>query len=132
MDQVRQLTVENAKVFFSEEKKLFPYFETLSNIGLDYLTLGQALHTYSGGELQRLKLASALLEKKHKKSLYLLDEPTTGLHFKDVETLLRLMNHMVDIGHSIIVTEHNQDLIRHADHVIELGPEGGEAGGYLL
>ncbi|NOZ34672.1 MAG: excinuclease ABC subunit UvrA [Chlorobi bacterium] len=131
ISEVLQLTAEEAKDFFSENKKLLPYFETLNQIGLDYLTLGQRLNTFSGGELQRIKLASSLLSKQKGKNLYLLDEPSTGLHFKDIETLLKLLNRMCESGHSIILIEHNQDIIRHADYVIELGPEGGGEGGYL-
>jgi len=94
--------------------------------------LGQSLNTFSGGELQRIKLSKALINKKNKKTLFLLDEPTTGLHFKDTETLIKLFFRITEKGHTIILTEHNQDIIRHADYVIELGPEGGDAGGYLL
>ena len=129
--EVLQLTVSQAQDFFSDNKKMHPYFKMLSKIGLGYLTLGQPLNTFSGGELQRIKLVSALINKT-KTTLFLLDEPTTGLHFKDIETLIKLLKYMTKQGHSIILTEHNQDLIRHADYIIELGPEGGDYGGYLL
>ncbi|RLD51726.1 MAG: excinuclease ABC subunit A [Bacteroidetes bacterium] len=129
---ILQFTVTEATHFFSDNKKLLPYFKILSEIGLDYLTLGQSLNTFSGGELQRLKLASSLIEKKKGNNLYLLDEPSTGLHFKDIETLLKLMNNMTETGHTIIIIEHNQDIIRHADYVIELGPEGGDLGGNIV
>ncbi|MCF6184408.1 MAG: ATP-binding cassette domain-containing protein, partial [Bacteroidales bacterium] len=129
--EVLQLTAEEAKNFFSKNKKLLPYFETLMQIGLNYLTLGQRLNTFSGGELQRIKLVSSLLMKQKGKNLYLLDEPSTGLHFNDIETLLKLLNKMCENGHTVILIEHNQDIIRHADYVIELGPEGGNEGGYL-
>ncbi len=132
INDVLNLSVLEACNLFYSHKKLEPYFKILKKIGLDYLQLGQALNTFSGGELQRIKLASALIEKKDKNTLFLLDEPTTGLHFKDVETLIILMNEMVNNGHSIILTEHNQDIINHADYIIELGPEGGEGGGYLM
>ncbi len=128
---VLQLTVKEAKKFFSEDKKLSPFFEILSQTGLDYLALGQRLNTFSGGELQRIKLSVSLLNQKGK-NLYLLDEPSTGLHFKDTETLLKLLNKMCENGHTIILIEHNQDIIRHSDYVIELGPEGGDEGGYLI
>ena len=127
-----QLTVTEAKEFFTDYKKLTPYFNILKKIGLDYLTLGQSFHTFSGGELQRIKLTAALIDKKHKKALFLLDEPTTRLHYKDVETLIYLLNYMTETGHTIILTEHNQDIFRLADYVIELGPEGGDKGGYLI
>jgi len=131
INQVLEMTVEEAKDFF-ESPKLKPYLEILSKTGLNYLTLGQSLYTFSGGEMQRIKLAGGLINKQNKNSLYLLDEPTTGLHFKDVENLLLLIDEMIERGHSVIVIEHNQDVIRHADKLIELGPEGGENGGYLL
>ncbi|MCF6366466.1 MAG: excinuclease ABC subunit UvrA [Bacteroidales bacterium] len=130
--EVMHLTVSEASKFFSDNKKLLSYFYVLSQIGLDYLTLGQSLNTFSGGELQRIKLALSLSEKQHGKTLYLFDEPTTGLHFKDTETLLKLMDYMCDKGNSIILTEHNRDIIRYADYVIELGPEGGNNGGHLI
>ncbi|MCD6556544.1 MAG: excinuclease ABC subunit UvrA [Bacteroidales bacterium] len=130
--EVLQLTVSEASNFFADNKKLSPYFEILKNTGLDYITLGQSLNTFSGGELQRIKLSKALINKKNKKTLFLLDEPTTGLHFKDTETLIKLFCRITENGHTIILTEHNQDIIRHADYVIELGPEGGDAGGYVI
>jgi excinuclease ABC subunit A len=99
---------------------------------LDYISLGQSLNTYSGGEIQRLKLAKALAKKQTDKNMYLLDEPTTGLHFEDIKKLIKLFKNMVNLGHCIILTEHNEDMINHADHIIELGPVGGDEGGYLL
>ena len=129
---ILQLSISEAADFFDENKNLKPYFEILKNTGLDYIMLGQSLHTFSGGELQRIKSAKALLEKQYKKTLFLLDEPSAGLHFKDIETLLKLFNKITESGHTIILTEHNRDIISHADYFIELGPEGGEEGGYLI
>jgi excinuclease UvrABC ATPase subunit len=101
----------------------------MSDVGLDYLTLGQPLNTLSGGECQRIKLASEL----HKKgSVYVLDEPTTGLHISDTAHLSKLINKLVDDGNTVIVIEHNTDVIRQADWIIDLGPEGGNRGGYIM
>lgn len=129
---ILQLTVSEASDFFADNPKLNYYFKTLSEIGLDYLTLGQPLNTFSGGELQRIKLTAALIDKKYKNSLFLFDEPSTGLHFKDIETLIKLMIRMCKTGQTIILTEHNPDIIQQADYIIELGPEGGNLGGYLI
>jgi excinuclease ABC subunit A len=106
---------------------------TLSEVGLGYLALGQASSTLSGGEAQRVKLASFLIKKNTKeKILFVFDEPTTGLHFHDIQKLLKAFNALIAQGHSIIIIEHNLDVIKCADWIIDLGPEGGDKGGYLL
>jgi excinuclease UvrABC ATPase subunit len=103
--------------------------QALSDVGLDYLTLGQPLSTLSGGECQRIKLASEL----HKKgSIYVMDEPTTGLHMSDISHLLAIMNRLVDAGNTVIVIEHNLDVIKNADWIIDMGPEGGHKGGRVM
>ena len=114
---------------FFDIKKVVSKLQAMSDVGLDYLTLGQPLSTLSGGECQRIKLASEL----HKKgSVYIMDEPTTGLHRSDISKLLAIMNRLVDSGNTVIVIEHNLDIIRNADWIIDLGPEGGNKGGRIL
>jgi excinuclease ABC A subunit len=125
---VLEMTVSDALSFFDEEEVLHR-LRAIHDVGLDYLTLGQPLSTLSGGECQRIKLASEL----HKEgSVYVLDEPTTGLHMSDVGRLLAIMNRLVDGGNSVIVIEHNLDVVGNADRVIDLGPEGGNKGGEVL
>src|SRR5205814_228968 len=103
----------------------------LNDVGLSYIKLGQQAPTLSGGEAQRVKLASEL-SKRGANALYLLDEPTSGLHFADLEKLLEVLRKLVDIGNTVIVIEHNLDIIKNADYVIDLGPDGGDGGGYLI
>ncbi len=133
ISDVLDFTIDSALNFFNQDDKLQNILGTLSNIGLGYIKLGQSLNTLSGGEAQRLKLAKALLESKHKKgSIYLLDEPSTGLHFSDIANLQKILNNLCKLGNSVIVVEHNTDIIRQADWVIDLGPEGGNDGGELI
>jgi excinuclease ABC A subunit len=126
--EVLALTVDQAADFFSQ-REIVRKLQAMRDVGLDYLTLGQPLSTLSGGECQRIKLASEL----HKRgSIYVLDEPTTGLHLSDIGHLLAIMNRLVDGGNSVIVIEHNLDVIRNADWIVDLGPEGGSKGGRML
>jgi excinuclease ABC subunit A len=106
--------------------------QTLEDVGLGYIKLGQSAVTLSGGEAQRMKLAKELSKRQTGRTLYLLDEPTTGLHFDDVSKLLEVIHRLTDLGNSIIIIEHNLDVIRNADWIIDLGPEGGEDGGRLV
>ena len=102
------------------------------DVGLGYISLGQYATTFSGGEAQRIKLATELSKKDTGKTLYLLDEPTTGLHFKDLENLLKVLNELIDRGNTVLIIEHNMDIIKVSDYIIDLGPEGGENGGRIL
>jgi excinuclease ABC subunit A len=104
----------------------------LSEVGLDYIKLGQPAPTLSGGEAQRVKLSRELARRDTGKTLYVLDEPTTGLHFDDIRKLLQVLGRLVDAGNTVVVIEHNLDVIRCADHIIDLGPEGGDAGGWVI
>jgi len=128
---VLDMSVSEAKDFFSFVPGLHHRMETLDDVGLSYISLGQPAPTLSGGEAQRVKLATEL-SKKGRGALYILDEPTTGLHFADLEKLLHVLRRLVDIGNSVIVIEHNLDVIKNADYLIDLGPEGGENGGQVV
>jgi excinuclease UvrABC ATPase subunit len=128
ISDVLEMTIAETLTYF-QKKELQTKLQAIHDVGLDYLTLGQPLSTLSGGECQRLKLASEL----HKKgSLYVMDEPTTGLHMSDIEHLLLIMNRLVDSGNTVIVIEHNLDVIRNADWIIDIGPEGGHKGGQII
>jgi excinuclease ABC subunit A len=129
---VLDMTVENAVVFFSEIPKIQSKLLTLQEVGLSYLTLGQQSTTLSGGEAQRIKLASELSKRETGNTFYILDEPTTGLHFEDVRMLIDVLNKLTDSGNTVLVIEHNMDLIKVADHIIDIGPEGGEKGGEVV
>lgn len=132
INDILESSILESLEIFSDEKKILKVLTLLEEIGLGYLKLGQSLTTLSGGEGQRLKLTKELLGTKSKKTLYLLDEPTTGLHPVDVRQLLNILNRLVDIGNTVILVEHNSQLINHADWVIDLGPEGGEKGGKII
>jgi excinuclease ABC subunit A len=129
---VLEMSVEEALEFFAKIPKLRRRLQTLHDVGLDYVKLGQPATTLSGGEAQRVKLAAELCKVATGKTLYILDEPTTGLHFADIEKLLEVLQRLVDAGNTVLVIEHNLDVIKQADWVIDLGPEGGEAGGELI
>ncbi len=129
---VLNLTVAEGQAFFSGSPKLTEKLYLLSSIGLGYLRLGQAANTLSGGEAQRLKIAAELKDPSAHNQLYILDEPTTGLHLDDIKKLLAVLHKLVDAGNTLIVVEHNLDVIKTADWIIDLGPEGGEAGGYIM
>jgi excinuclease ABC subunit A len=129
---VLEMSVEEALKFFAKIPKLRRRLQTLHDVGLDYIKLGQPATTLSGGEAQRVKLSSELSKVATGKTLYILDEPTTGLHFADIEKLLDVLQRLVDAGNTVLVIEHNLDVIKQADWIIDLGPEGGEAGGEIV
>jgi excinuclease ABC subunit A len=129
---VLDMSVEEALRFFAKIPKLRRRLQTLHDVGLDYIKLGQPATTLSGGEAQRVKLASELCKVATGRTLYILDEPTTGLHFADIEKLLEVLHRLVDAGNTVLVIEHNLDVIKQADWIVDLGPEGGEAGGELV
>ena len=132
ISDVLDMTVEEALEFFKNLPKIKQKIQTLYDVGLGYIKLGQPSTTLSGGEAQRVKLATELSKKPTGKTLYILDEPTTGLHIADVHKLVDILHRLVDTGNSIIVIEHNLDLIKTADHIIDLGPEGGDNGGTIV
>lgn len=132
ISDVLQMTVEESLVFFENIPAIYPKLKTLSDVGLGYLRLGQSSTTLSGGEAQRVKLSSELSKKDTGKTFYILDEPTTGLHFDDIRVLLDVLQRLVDKGNSVLVIEHNLDVIKVADHIIDLGPEGGHRGGQIV
>jgi excinuclease ABC subunit A len=129
---VLDLTVEDALEFFANQRRIAEKLELLNDVGLGYIHLGQAATTLSGGEAQRVKLATELAKRDTGRTLYILDEPTTGLHFEDVRLLLDVLHRLVDKGNSVVVIEHNLDVIKTADWIIDLGPEGGEGGGLVV
>ena len=126
---VLDMPVEEALEFFAHIPKIRRRLQTLHDVGLDYMRLGQPATTLSGGEAQRIKLASELAKVATGRTLYILDEPTTGLHFADIQKLLEVLQRLVDAGNSVVVIEHNLDVIKTADRIIDMGPEGGEEGG---
>lgn len=130
--EILKMTVDEACSFFKEFPRIFEKLKTLQDVGLGYIELGQSATTLSGGEAQRIKLAKELTEKKTLKTLYILDEPTTGLHIDDIKKLLGVIHRLVDQGNSAIIIEHNLNVIKSADWIIDLGPEGGEAGGRII
>ena len=129
---ILEMSVEEALDFFAKIPKIRRRLQTLHDVGLDYVKLGQPATTLSGGEAQRVKLAAELSKVATGKTLYILDEPTTGLHFADIEKLLEVLQRLVDSGNTVLVIEHNLDVIKQADWIVDLGPEGGEAGGEVI
>jgi excinuclease ABC subunit A len=130
--QVLQMTVREALMFFSNVPKITKKLKVLEEVGLGYLRLGQSATTLSGGEAQRIKLASFLARETSEKTLFIFDEPTTGLHFDDINKLLVAFRRLIEAGGSVLIIEHNLDVIKSADWVIDLGPEGGDAGGFIV
>jgi excinuclease ABC subunit A len=130
--EVLDMTVHQALAFFDAVPVIKAKLQTLHDVGLDYIRLGQPATTLSGGEAQRVKLATELSRRATGRTLYILDEPTTGLHFADIEKLLEVLNRLVDAGNTVVIIEHNLDVIKTADWVIDLGPEGGEEGGRVV
>jgi excinuclease ABC subunit A len=129
---VLDMNVSEALEFFSSFPVISRQLETLEEVGLGYIKLGQPSTQLSGGEAQRIKLASELSKRSTGRTLYILDEPTTGLHFADVEKLISVLDRLADNGNTVVVIEHNLDVIKMADHIIDLGPEGGDNGGRII
>ena len=132
ISDVLDMTVEEAVTFFEKQHRILRKIQTLSEVGLGYISLGQHATTLSGGEAQRVKLATELSKRDTGKTLYILDEPTTGLHFQDISHLLDVLQKLVDKGNTVLVIEHNMDVIKSSDYIIDLGPEGGEKGGRII
>jgi excinuclease ABC subunit A len=137
ISDVLDMTINQAIEFFSEvngsqEKRIIKRLKPLQDVGLGYIKLGQSSSTLSGGENQRVKLAFFLSNEKQESTLFIFDEPTTGLHFHDINTLLKSFNQLIERGHTVVIIEHNMDIIKCADHVIDMGPEGGKEGGYVV
>lgn len=132
ISDVLEMTVDDASAFFENQPKIYRRLKTLHEVGLGYIRLGQQATTLSGGEAQRVKLSSELSKKDTGQTFYILDEPTTGLHFEDIKMLLKVLNKLVDKGNTVLVIEHNLDIIKTADWIIDLGPEGGEGGGNII
>jgi excinuclease ABC subunit A len=132
INDVLNLSISQAVAFFENIPVILRKIKTLEEVGMGYITLGQQSTTLSGGEAQRVKLASELSRKDTGNTLYILDEPTTGLHFEDIRVLLQVLNRLVDRGNTVVVIEHNLDVIKAADHIIDLGPEGGSGGGHII
>ena len=129
---VLEMTVDEGLEFFSSIPKIARKLQTLQDVGLGYVKIGQSSTTLSGGEAQRVKLATELSKRSTGKTIYILDEPTTGLHIADVHKLINVLQKLVDAGNTVVVIEHNLDLIKTADYIIDLGPEGGDKGGYIV
>ncbi len=132
ISDVLEMTAEDASDFFNGMPHIYEKFKALCDVGLNYIRIGQSATTLSGGEAQRIKLAKELSKKATGDTLYILDEPTTGLHFEDISKLLRVLHKLVDAGNSILVIEHNLDVLKTADHIVDIGPCGGEKGGYIV
>ena len=132
ISEVLDLPVEDAREFFDAIPSISRKLQTLVDVGLSYIKLGQAATTLSGGEAQRVKLSRELSKRDTGRTLYILDEPTTGLHFQDIRQLLSVLHHLRDQGNTIVVIEHNLDVIKTADWIVDLGPEGGNGGGKII
>jgi excinuclease ABC subunit A len=132
ISDILDMTIEDANVFFASHPKMNRILSTLNDVGLGYVTLGQQSTTLSGGEAQRVKLATELSKKGTGQTMYILDEPTTGLHFQDVQMLIDVLNRLVDQGNTVLVIEHNLDVAKVADHIIDMGPDGGKGGGLIV
>ena len=128
---VLEMTVDEGIEFFKQQPKIYRKLKTLSDVGLGYIKIGQPATTLSGGEAQRVKLATELMKRSTGRTIYILDEPTTGLHTADVHKLVNVLNALVNSGNTVLVIEHNLDVIKTADHIIDLGPEGGKGGGKI-
>jgi excinuclease ABC subunit A len=126
------MTIEDAVDFFEHIPKIYRKLKTIKDVGLGYITLGQQSTTLSGGEAQRIKLASELSKRDTGNTIYILDEPTTGLHFEDIRILMGVLNKLVDKGNTVLIIEHNLDVIKTVDHIIDIGPEGGYGGGEIV
>ena len=129
---ILKMPVEEGSNFFTNIPAIKNKLQTIKDVGLDYIHLGQQATTLSGGEAQRVKLSKELSKRSTGRTLYILDEPTTGLHFADIEQLLKVLQKLVDNGNTVVIIEHNMDIIKTADHIIDLGPDGGDGGGFLL
>jgi len=132
ISQVLSMTIEEASRLFKNIPAIYQKLATLNEVGLSYVKLGQSATTLSGGEAQRVKLATELSRRATGKTLYILDEPTTGLHFDDIKKLLQVLNQLVDKGNTVLIIEHNLDVIKSVDWIIDLGPEGGDKGGEIV
>jgi excinuclease ABC subunit A len=132
ISDVLNMTIDQGVEFFENQPSILNRIKSMQSVGLGYITLGQASTTLSGGEAQRVKLATELAKKETGNTFYILDEPTTGLHFEDIRILLDVLNRLVDNGNTVLVIEHNMDIIKVSDHIIDIGPEGGKGGGMVL
>ena len=132
INDVLNMTVNVAVEFFAAIPNIYTKLKAIQDVGLGYLTLGQPCTTLSGGESQRIKLSSELSKRDTGRTLYILDEPTTGLHFEDIRQLLSVLSKLTDKGNTVLVIEHNLDVIKVADHIIDIGPDGGQAGGKVV
>ncbi|HBF37369.1 MAG TPA: excinuclease ABC subunit UvrA, partial [Firmicutes bacterium] len=132
ISEILNMTVEESLEFFYNIPKIRRKLQTLQDVGLGYIKLGQPATTLSGGEAQRIKLATELSRRSNGKTLYILDEPTTGLHFADIQCLLEMLQRLVEAGDTVLVIEHNLDVIKTVDYIIDLGPEGGDRGGTII
>jgi excinuclease ABC subunit A len=131
ISEVLDMTIDQAVDFFENQPSILNKIKTLQDVGLGYIKLGQSSTTLSGGESQRVKLATELSKRDTGKTLYILDEPTTGLHFEDIRVLLGVLNRLANKGNTVIIIEHNMEVIKSSDYIIDLGPEGGEKGGFV-